>query len=59
VAQTARGIRSAAADAAALLEQRADFLGQPTAIDYPTEIKRWRVLADQAAQVAECWPEQP
>ena len=59
VAQTARAIRSAAADTAALLEQRADLLGGPTATDYPTEIKRWRVLADQAAQIAEHWDEQP
>jgi len=58
VAQTARAIRSAAADVAALLEQRADLLGRRTAIDYPTEIKRWQVLADQAAQIAERW-EQP
>jgi hypothetical protein len=59
VAQAARAIRSAAADTAVLLEQRADLLGRPTAIDYPTEIKRWRVLADQAAQIVEHWDEQP
>jgi len=55
VAQTARAMQSAAADAAALLERRADFVGRPSRIDYPTEIKRWRVFADQAAQMAERW----
>jgi DNA-binding SARP family transcriptional activator len=59
VAQTARGIRSAAADTAALLEQRANLLGRPTAIDYPTRIKQWQVLADQAAQIVEHWDERP
>jgi len=24
-------------------------------MDYPTEIKRWQVLADQAEQMAERW----
>jgi hypothetical protein len=57
VARTARAVQSAAADTAALMEQRADLvrLGR---IDYPTDIKRWRALADQARQLAECW-EQP
>jgi len=55
VAQTARAVRSAAADTAALLEQRADLLAQPARIDYPTEIKRWHVIADEAAQMAERW----
>jgi hypothetical protein len=48
-----------AADTAALLERRADLLGQPRRIDYPTEIKRWRAFADQAAQMAERWEQQP
>ena len=42
----------------ALLERRAALLGQPGRIDYPTEVKRLRVLADQARQMAERW-EQP
>jgi anti-anti-sigma factor len=59
VAQTARAVQCAAADAAALLKRRADLLGYPRRIDYPTEIKKWRVLADQAAQMAERWEQQP
>ena len=59
VARTARALQSAAADTAALLEQRADLLGQPARIDYPTEIKQWQVIADQAAQLAERWEQQP
>jgi len=39
VAQTAQAVQSAAADTAALLERRAEFLGQPGRIDYPTETK--------------------
>jgi len=58
VARTARAVQSAAADTAALMEQRADLLRHPGRIDYPTDIKRWRVLADQARQIAERW-EQP
>jgi len=57
VARTAHAVQSAAADTAALLERRADFAGRPSRIDYPTEIKRWRALADQAAQMAERWEE--
>lgn len=53
--QTAYALHFAAADAAALLEQRADLVGQPARIDYPTEVKRWRVIADQARQMAERW----
>ena len=59
VAQTAQAVQSAAADTAALLERRADLLGQPGRIDYPTEIKKWRALADQARQMAERWEQQP
>jgi anti-anti-sigma factor len=55
VAQTARAVHCAAADTAALLEQRAELLGPPRRIDYPTEIKKWRALADRAAQMAERW----
>lgn len=58
VAQTARAVQSTAADTAALLERRADLLGWHTRLDYPTEVKRWRVLADEAGHMAERW-EQP
>jgi hypothetical protein len=58
VARTARALHGAAAGTAALLEQRADLLEQPARIDYPTEIKQWQVIADQAAQLADRW-EQP
>jgi len=59
VVRTAHALHAAAADTAALLERRRDLLGEPTRIDYPTEIKRWRVIADQAAQMAERWEQQP
>jgi hypothetical protein len=55
VAQTAHAQHLAAADTAALLEQQAGLPGQPSRLDYPTEIKRWRVFADQARQLSECW----
>jgi anti-anti-sigma factor len=58
VAQTARAVQSAATDTAALLDRRADLLGQPWRVDYPTEIKKWRALADQAGKMAARW-EQP
>ena len=59
VARTARALHVAAADTAALLERRADVAGLPARIDYPTEIKRWRVLADQARQMAARWEQRP
>ena len=59
VAQTAHALHYAAADTAALLQQRADILGEPARIDYPTEIKQWRVLADQAGQMAHRWEQRP
>jgi hypothetical protein len=59
MARTAQAVQSAAADTAALLERRADLVGQPGRIDYPTEIKKWRALADQASQIAERWKQQP
>ncbi len=55
VAQTARAVQSAAAGTAALLERRADLVGHPSRVDYPADIKQWRALADQAAQMAERW----
>ena len=55
VVQMANAVQSAAADIAALLERHAVLLTQPGHIDYPTEIKRWAALADQAGQIAECW----
>jgi len=58
IAQTARAVQVTAADTAALLEQRADFLSWHAHLDYPTEIKQWRVLADQAGQIAERWQQQ-
>jgi DNA-binding SARP family transcriptional activator len=57
--QLAHSISSAAADTATLLEEDADLAGQPTGTDYPTQIKRWRVLAKQAAQIVERWEERP
>jgi anti-sigma B factor antagonist len=59
VVQTAHAVHSAAADTSALLDHRADLLGRPGRIDYPTEIKQWRDLADQAAQIAERWEQYP
>jgi anti-sigma B factor antagonist len=59
IAQTARALQSAADDTAALLERRASLVGHPTCIDYPTDIKQWRAIADQAAQMAERWERQP
>jgi hypothetical protein len=52
-------VQSAAADTAKLLERRADLLSQPGRIDYPSEIKKWQVLADQAGQIAERWEQPP
>ena len=51
--QTAHALHVAAADTAALLERHADLPGQPARIDYPAEVKRWRVFADQARHMAE------
>ena len=56
VAQTARAVQFTAADTAALLEQHADVPRQQQArTDYPAEVKRWQVFADQAGQMAERW----
>jgi anti-sigma B factor antagonist len=55
VTQTARAVESAAAETAGLLEQRADLVGQPARVDYRTDSKWWRVIADQAAELAERW----
>jgi len=59
VAQTARAVHFAAADTAALLDRHADVLGQPSRLDYPTEIKRWRLFADEARRMAERWEQPP
>jgi anti-anti-sigma factor len=59
VAQAARAMQSTAADTAALLDRRANYLGWHARVDYPTEIKRWQVLADQAGQMAAHWEQQP
>lgn len=58
-AQTARALQSAAADAAALLEQQADLVRQPGRMDHATEIKRWRAFADEAEQMAKLWEQPP
>lgn len=59
VARTAHALQSAAADTAALLQQQAGPAGQPARIDYPTEARRWRALADQAEQMAEQREQRP
>ncbi len=59
VTQTAHALHVTAADTAALLERRADLAWLPARIDYPTEAKRLRVLADQAQQMAERWEQRP
>jgi anti-sigma B factor antagonist len=59
LAQTARALRFAAEVTATLLEQQANLPRQPTRVDYPAEVKRWRALADQADQMAQRWKEQP
>jgi len=59
VAQTAHALQFAAAHTAALPQQRAHILGQPGRIDYPTEVKQWRVLADQAEEMAQRWEQRP
>ena len=53
--RTAHTLRFAAADTAALLEEQAELFGQPAPVDYPAMIKRWRIVADQARQLAERW----
>lgn len=58
LAQTARELRANALKAAALLQDRADIVGQPSRLDYPAEIKRWQALADTAERMANRW-EQP
>jgi hypothetical protein len=52
MARTARAMQAKALNAAALLEQQADLARPPALLDYPTEIKRWRALADRAEQMA-------
>jgi hypothetical protein len=50
---TANALQVAAAETVSLLERRDGLLEPPTRIDFPAEITRWRVFADQARQVAE------
>jgi EAL domain-containing protein (putative c-di-GMP-specific phosphodiesterase class I) len=52
---SAQALHAAAADTAALLEHRADLVDEPGPIDYATDIKRWRIIADQAAELAKHW----
>lgn len=59
LAQTARTMHATATETAALLTQRASLAKEPHRIDYRTEAKRWRALADQAQQIAERWEESP
>ena len=59
VVQPADALLVTATDTAALLERQADLVGLPARIDYPAEIKRFRVLADQARQIADRWDQQP
>lgn len=55
LSQTAYAIHSEAADTAALLQQRGDLVTPPGGIDYPTEIKRWRALAELTEEMARRW----
>jgi anti-sigma B factor antagonist len=55
VAQTAYTLHFAAADTTALLERRAGLLRPPGRVDFPTEVKRWRAIAEQARLIAEHW----
>jgi len=52
MAQTARVLQANALNAVAQLERQAGLVSPPTPLDYRTEIKRWRALADQAEQMA-------
>jgi hypothetical protein len=52
-------LQAAALDAVALLEQQARLARQPSRLDYPTEIKRWRAFAHQAEQMAQRWEQRP
>jgi hypothetical protein len=58
LAKTARALQATVLDTVALLEDQADTARQPSPIDYPAEIKRWRSFAHQAGQMARRW-EQP
>ena len=53
LAEAERALHASAARTAALMVQRASLLEEPHRIDYPTRIKRWRVVADKAQQMAE------
>lgn len=55
IVQTAYTLHFTATDTAALLEEQRTSRNQPGPIDYSTEIKRWRIFADQAKQMAERW----
>jgi hypothetical protein len=59
MARTARTLQAAAADYAALLEQRADLTRKPGRVDYPAEIKRWRAFAGRAEHMAKRWEQPP
>jgi hypothetical protein len=59
MARAARALQETALAAIARLERQADRAGPPGRLDYPTEIKRWWALADQAQQMAERWEQRP
>jgi hypothetical protein len=58
LAQTARSLQATAMGAVAFLEVQAATARQPSRVDYPAEIKRWRSFARRAGQMATDW-EQP
>jgi diguanylate cyclase (GGDEF)-like protein/PAS domain S-box-containing protein len=58
LARSAHALHAAAADTSALLEQRDGLGDEPGPVDYATDIKRWQIVADQAAEMARHW-EQP
>jgi hypothetical protein len=59
MARTARALQATALNAAAMLERQADRARRPSRLDYPTEIKRWRALADRAELMARRWEQRP
>jgi acyl-CoA reductase-like NAD-dependent aldehyde dehydrogenase len=55
IVRMANALEQRARDAIALLEQQASLARPPGRLDYPTEIKRWRAFAEEAAQMARRW----
>lgn len=52
---SAHALHAAAVETAALLEQRGGLAGEPGPVDYPTDIKRWQIIAEQAEEMAKRW----